>query len=861
MFSALNSVLQSYKLKPIQEHQLDQESHDNKPCIVFFGMADEKVVLLLAASKILPECAFIVPEPTWIKVVNEGENTILSLQEGIGANEFGQVFHTKFHSPRKITFICNFYTEGAFSFDETIYQDKAKKFQYLESLSDCPMSSGAELDYYTDDKLHTRLLAAASNVNVPHTMAFCFSLEKYSHHPVNSKITLLTLSKDISDDEIREYLIAFPVFNFVIKPSGSKWMAGRLCTFESKNNLDRAVDNFKKCLDSLQNNDCLLVEEFIDSSITDNCNFGARLRVLVTRHPNNVVETSGIICNLGYLDQAINGSTSEAFSIDYVCNILQLTNDEKNQLLKKIERLGKTVLESIVEYETQYLNHLTQNRQTDFIGLDVFLKKSNGELEPFLIEVNNHDSFGVVQVYEIQHAPSQSHILDKWIETMLYRSYQYMLRGKNILMLGSGCYSKLNVFEFANRAGINIILVDSNPQNFAVNYSIHCFNIKIDDHTQDIENALNIVEAIYKNNITIDGIVTFWEDYVPLCALVTQFLGKSSNDYISASIAKSKLLTHKKILIEHENKSFYQATLNGESVSNGVEVFTLNNATDIYTIPQCCYPLVIKLDTGSCAFGVEVIQTKEELLAKFEDYKDYIQTSIHTGVGLSFHYKIIATPYLQGSEHDIDLIMFDGELVAGYVSDNGPTMPNLCQEMTAIMPSVLDKEKQDNLIRAAWKACRNIGLKNGVFHVEAIYTSLSVKILEINARMGGFDTAKSMFNVWDIDLILYSYLIACGIKPFVNKNNSPRMYYNSFQCYASLHKNILSIEKLKELSLNPDFSISILDNEIPAEEKYAEPYASVATCSENITEAKRKMKIFLDVHGLQMKEYNFICDE
>ncbi len=861
MFETLNSVLQSYKLKPIQEHQLDQESHDNKPCIVFFGMADEKVVLLLAASKILPECAFIVPEPTWIKVVQSGENTILYLLEGISANEFGQVFHTKFNNPIKITFICNFYTEGAFSFDDTIYQDKAKKFQYLESLSDCPMSSGTELDYYTDDKLHTRLLAAARNVNVPHTIAFCFSLEKYSHHPVNSKIKLLPLTKNISDDEIREYLTAFPVYKFVIKPSGSRWMAGRLCTIESKDNLDRAVENFKKCLDSLQNNDCLLVEEFIDSSFIDNYNLGARLRVLVTRRLNNVAETSGIVCNLGYLDQPINGSTSEVFSIDYVCSILQLTNDDKNQFIKKIERLGKTVLKSIIDYETQYLTHLPQNKQTDFIGLDIFLNNSNGELEPFLIEVNNHDSFGVVQIYEIQHAPSQSHILDKWIETMLYRSYQYMLRGKNILMLGSGCYSKLNVFEFANRAGVNLILVDSNPQNFAVDYSTHFFNIDIDDHTQDIGNALNIVEAIYKKNITIDGTITFWEDNVPLCALVTQLLGKSSNDYISASIAKSKLLTHKKILSEHKNKSFYQAVLNGESVSNGAEVFTLKNAADIYTIPQCCYPLVIKLDTGSCAFGVEVIQTEEELLAKFEDYKDYIQTSVHTGVGLGFNYKIIATPYLQGSEHDIDLIMFDGELVAGYVSDNGPTMPSLCREMTAIMPSILDKERQDNLIRAAWKACRSIGLKDGVFHVEAIYTLLGVKLLEINARMGGFDTAKCMFNVWDVDLILYSYLIACGIKPFVNKNNLPRIYYNSFQCYASLHKQILNVEKLKNLSSVPGFFVSILESEIPTDEKYEEPYASVATCFENITEAKRKMKIFLDTHGLQMKEYNFICDE
>lgn len=84
----------------------------------------------------------------------------------------------------------------------------------------------------------------------------------------------------------------------MIKPSGARWIGSRLCTIESKDNLNRAVENFKKCMDSLQDNDCLLVEEFIDSSITDNCRLGARLRAFVTRRPNNVVETSALISQI-----------------------------------------------------------------------------------------------------------------------------------------------------------------------------------------------------------------------------------------------------------------------------------------------------------------------------------------------------------------------------------------------------------------------------------------------------------------------------------------------------------------------------------------------------------------------------------
>ena len=855
MFEALNSVLKSYKLKPIKEDYLEQESEDSKPCIVFFSVADERVALLLATSKILPECAFIT-ELTWLKVVQDNEKFVLYLLEGIGVNEFGQCYHTKFKNPKRITFICNFYTESACSVYEPIHKEKAQKFQFYEGLADCPMSSGLELEEYTNDKLHTRLIAVARNANVPHTIAFCSYIEKYSHHPVNPKVKLIPLFKNISTDEIREYLTAFPVAKFVIKPSGARWMGGRLCTIESKNNLDSAVENFKKCINSLHDNDCLLVEEFIDSSIIDNCKLGVRLRVYVTRRPNDVVETSGIICNLGYINQPINADTSESFSFDYVCNLLQLSDTEKKQLINKVKELGKSVLESIIVYETQYLIHKPQNKQTDFIGLDVFLKNQNGQLEPFVIEVNDHDCTTTLQEYEVQHSPNRNEILDKWVETMLFRSYQYMLKAKNVLMIGGGGYSKANIFDFANQVGINLILVDSDPKHYGINYCNYFFQIDIDDHTKDIENALAIIEVISKHSISVDGVVTFWEDNVPLSNLVATFLGKPGNSYHSASIAKSKFLTHSKILSDGHNKLFHEP----REFSNGIELFALNDVEDIQNIPRYYYPLIIKLDTGSCAFGVEVIQTVEELLAKFEDYKSYIQMAVQKGAGLGFNYKIFVTPYLQGSEHDIDLIMYNGELIASYVTDNGPTMPNLCCEMTAIMPSLLDKEKQENLIHAAWKVCKSVGLKDGVFNVEAIYTPMGVKILEINARMAGFYVAKWLFNVWDVNMILYSYLIACGIKPFVNKNSLPQIYYNGFLCYASLHKHIIDTLKLKELLAEPDFFVSILEKEIPNEEKYEEPYASIAVCSKNITEGKNIMQKFLEEHSLKRKEYSFICN-
>lgn len=337
MFELLNSVLLAYQLKPMPTEPIERESDSTKPCIVFFSEPEKRIALLLSASKILPENVFIVSELSWITVLNQKQQTDLYLREGITANKFGQCFYVKFKTPQKITFLANFLTESKFSFSQPALQQQARQFEEYERLANCPISSGVELNEYIDDKLHTRLLAVANKIAVPTTLAFGFSLAQYQHHPVSSQVQLID-SKNISVEAIRTYLRNFTSDKFVIKPSGARWMGGRACTIELKDNLELAVANFQKCLNLLSQNECLLVEEFIDSRLRDFSSLGARLRIFVTRRPNNIVETSGILCHLGDVAQPINGDTSASFSIDYLCDYLQLNKDKKESANRSIEQ-------------------------------------------------------------------------------------------------------------------------------------------------------------------------------------------------------------------------------------------------------------------------------------------------------------------------------------------------------------------------------------------------------------------------------------------------------------------------------------------------------------------------------------------
>lgn len=64
------------------------------------------------------------------------------------------------------------------------------------------------------------------------------------------------------------------------------------------------------------------------------------------------------------------------------------------------------------------------------------------------------------------------------------------------------------------------------------------------DHKRDHEHADKLARLIRKEVSTVDGCLTFWEDCVPLAALVAEKLGlKHASPYEAAMAAKKKSLT------------------------------------------------------------------------------------------------------------------------------------------------------------------------------------------------------------------------------------------------------------------------------------------------------------------------------
>ena len=109
----------------------------------------------------------------------------------------------------------------------------------------------------------------------------------------------------------------------------------------------------------------------------------------------------------------------------------------------------------------------------------------------------------------------------------------------------------------------------------------------------------------------------------------------------------------------------------------------------MYQIPL---PAVLKLAFGSRAVGTKHVHSLQEAVQHVQHVQDTLRSEQdHPGVGLGHGCSLILMPRLLGSEHDVDVVLFEGQLIAAFVTDNGPTRLPLCSETAATLPSVLHR--------------------------------------------------------------------------------------------------------------------------------------------------------------------------
>lgn len=901
-WKTFNTVLEELMIpKVIDRSNTPKQCPKNQVTVAILTEPDFRLIAGLEGGKQAPGCVLLVFSPLWL----EKRGSELYVHKGVWFDGQFQGYFESYFPPRRVTYFADFFTMSA---TEGV---RVEGVQYEKGL-ECPMSSSAVLENFTNDKVHTRCLLGNAGVACPRTLAFPYQSSK-KYYVGSIQMTIIPLEKKENPksfylNHLKDFLELYPdIKGVVVKPSGPLWMGSKgVKIFQTIEDIDSIVDAMYNLAQELNPGDCLMVDDFLPTvnsqlvvrgreakifqalvpaastqlnqaamemfdaqvnfSEEENSAYnlepvkvklGFRLRALVARSTWNTPVVTQYVVGIGPINEPINGDNTMPQTLDSALDQWGITDPIfKHNLCQTIQSEAERTLQSIIDFEKDLSTEERGGKraQTDLIGLDFILGYKVGVITPFVIEVNDHDCTLQAQMLELmlpRNEPVVGECVRPWVATMLNRSQRYLLKGKKVLVMGGGGTSKSWTWETAKELELHIILADHSKDHFArslVNEFIHLPDLE--NHSLDKQSAKKIVQILKERNITVDGVITFWEDCAPIAAELASLLNLTGNSHEAHYLAKSKYRTHKFLLEKvgswpHKVSTHYFAvpSLNVASVED------LEKA--LLKIPL---PAVLKLDHGSSAVGVKLVRTKEEAISEYNNIINTVNEDVHPGSGLTFDTSVTLMEYIDGSEHDIDLVMWDGVVLASFVTDNGPTRLPYFTETVASMPTGLHRDKEYALKAAAFQCCYELGLRNGVFNVEMKLTATGPRLIEINARTGGFYIVDWMKVVWGVDLAACAYMIACGVKPIINVSPTPLTHIVGMNCVSSIHgealKSHASLERLKEIHKSGAMRANFFEKDVVEPDEYEEPIVNIACTGESTQEAKAKLLSTLAVLGL-----------
>lgn len=405
---------------------------------------------------------------------------------------------------------------------------------------------------------------------------------------------------------------------------------------------------------------------------------------------------------------------------------------------------------------------------------------------------------------------------------------------------------------------LQVVLVDPDETSYGASKASTFIHFDFLDHKRDEEHAENIITILQKQNIVINGCITFWEDCGPLAAAICTKLNLRGPGENGACIAKKKSLTQNFLAAKTlNNPHFPRACLySGKSTP-------ISSESDIDRALQYVgLPAVLKLEYGSSAVGVKPVKTRVECINVYNQLRSHLKCeNDHPGVGLGHGNDMLLMEQLIGTEHDVDVIIFNRQLVAAFISDNGPTKKGSFTETTGSMPSSLANDRQGMLITAAFQCCTEIGLVDGVFNVEMMMTASGPKLIEINARMGGFYLRDWILSCYRVDLLLASFMICLGIRPIIPRS-VPTCHLMGTMCVPSLHKKQLEDKKtIKLLNIfiqNGTIKYTQMEPSLDdcGDEGSEEPYCNISVMAADSNQARQNLIAVCNLLGLHNNQYD-----
>lgn len=320
------------------------------------------------------------------------------------------------------------------------------------------------------------------------------------------------------------------------------------------------------------------------------------------------------------------------------------------------------------------------------------------------------------------------------------------LYGKHLLLVGGPWNDTVQRFWFTTgrEAGLEISVVEKpghwtqGAASTALIYSFHPVNLDLP--TNDLADKL--VDVLLHSGIEFSGIMTLKDTYLVAVAEAAHRIGLPT---IGPDVYQH--------LRDKETLRIY--------TNSNIRTYRITHAENLAAAGEVVgFPAVLKPAQGEGSLGVHLVSSPSE----FEMVYQKIHSKLPSLTSILGDYPdLLLEQYIDGTEHNIELIMENGKALFAAVSDDRLGVLPWFQEEGHSHPSKLAASQQEALTRCSIQVCKQLNLTDGVVHVEMKLSENGPQLIEVNARMGGLYIWHGVKSVWEVDLLLHAYEIALGL--------------------------------------------------------------------------------------------------
>ena len=353
------------------------------------------------------------------------------------------------------------------------------------------------------------------------------------------------------------------------------------------------------------------------------------------------------------------------------------------------------------------------------------------------------------------------------------------MASKKVIILGASRFNSKSI-EAAQNAGYYVIVVDRNPDSFALEFA--------DGYEVcDIIDKEGVLKLAKKHNVS--GVVPINDYGVPTAAYICSRLGLPGISEQSASWATNKG-TMRKRWIE-------------KGISCPEILFGTSHLECVMAINEIGIPCVLKPASGfgGSSRGVIVVTDNSE-----------IDSAIEFSQQFSKDKSIIIESYIEAiTEHSAEVLIYNGVSTIVAISDKIKTPLPYRVDKNVLYPSRLQGYQLEELKKEIIKSVQAIDINIGAAHVEIATTSNGPVLIEIGARCGGGGTPAPIVPfVTGIEYIEELIRILCGDAP---KNLTPTKNkgcnYHFITPEPGRVKYIVGYERILENSSVLDFGLFV----------------------------------------------------